>query len=178
MWRAVYALRLTQPDRGVPKILYVTPCDTDTEITFFESRPPWSRRVHFPFSARENLPSRILAITFTFVIDLRAIIDDPIPFYFPGFLSWRSVLKILNKRVVCKLELEKEGLCLELVFSPEIIPPWSFLSRQWNTICSKKNCQKFFQQGLSLWKFRTSLCSIDRNHVSSIHIQRYTPVAI
>lgn len=105
MWRAVYALRLTQPDRGVPKILYVTPCDTDTEITFFESRPPWSRRVHFPFSARENLPSRILAITFTFVIDLRAIIDDPIPFYFPGFLSWRSVLKILNKRVVCKLEL-------------------------------------------------------------------------
>lgn len=105
MWRAVYALRLTQPDRGVPKILYVTPCDTDTEITFFESRPPWSRRVHFPFSARENLPSRILAITFTFVIDLRAIIDDPIPFYFLGFLSWRSVLKILNKRVVCKLEL-------------------------------------------------------------------------
>lgn len=88
MWRAVYALRLTQPDRGVPKILYVTPCDTDTEITFFESRPPWSRRVHFPFSARENLPSRILAITFTFVIDLRAIIDDPIPFYFPGFLSY------------------------------------------------------------------------------------------
>lgn len=173
MWRAVHAVRLTQPDRGVPKILYVTPCDTDTEITFFESRPPWSRRVRFPFSARENLPSRILAIIFTF--DPCAIVDRSShseSSYFPSFLSWRIVLKISKKRVVCKLELRKERVHLELVFSNHssaII---------FDTISWIRNPEKFFR---STWKDYSGGNFVQADpvdHVSSIHIQRYTPVAI
>lgn len=97
--RLVYFVYLlTQPDRGVPKILYVTPCDTDTEITFFESRPPWSHWVTFCRSVVE-IPPRKSFFVITFTFESNAIGCQVVSLSIPGFYFLRSIQDNLTKLI-------------------------------------------------------------------------------